>query len=90
LKPEQREAIVLFEVEGFRIEEIAAIQKASIPAVKSRLVRGRDNLRRYYVRRGWMRPREQAGGAARIAPAGVPAWASSSSPGLVRRRESDE
>ena len=30
LKPEQREAVVLFEIEGFRIEEIAAMQKAEI------------------------------------------------------------
>ena len=90
LKSEQREAIVLFEIEGFRIEEIAAMQKASVSAVKSRLVRGRDNLRRYYVRQGWMNPATRAANAARAAPTRVPAWASSSSSDLVRRRESDE
>ena len=50
LKPEQREALVLFEVEGFAIEEIARLQHASIPAVKSRLVRGREALRAHYER----------------------------------------
>jgi predicted RNA polymerase sigma factor len=50
LKPEQREALVLFEIESFAIEEIAAMQHASIPAVKSRLVRGREALRAHYER----------------------------------------
>jgi RNA polymerase sigma-70 factor (ECF subfamily) len=90
LKPEQREAIVLFEIEGFRIEEIAAMQKASVPAVKSRLVRGRANLRRHYVRQGWMTPAERTADPARVAPTRVPAWASPSPPGLVRRRKNDE
>lgn len=44
----QREAVVLFELEGFSIEEIAALQTSSIPAVKSRLARGRERLRRHY------------------------------------------
>lgn len=48
----QREAVVLFELEGFSIEEIADMQKVSPPAVKSRLVRGRERLRRYYQRLG--------------------------------------
>jgi RNA polymerase sigma-70 factor (ECF subfamily) len=46
----QREAIVLFEIEGFSVEEIAAMQKVSHSAVKSRLARGRSRLRRYYER----------------------------------------
>jgi RNA polymerase sigma-70 factor (ECF subfamily) len=50
LRPEQREALVLFEVEGFAIEEIATMQQSSIPAVKSRLVRGREALRAHYER----------------------------------------
>jgi RNA polymerase sigma-70 factor (ECF subfamily) len=49
----QREAVVLFEIDGFTIEEIADLQRASVPAVKSRLVRGRRALRRIYERRGW-------------------------------------
>jgi RNA polymerase sigma-70 factor (ECF subfamily) len=50
LRPEQREALVLFEIDGFAIEEISVMQKASIPAVKSRLVRGREALRARYAR----------------------------------------
>ena len=53
LAAEQREAVVLFELDGYSIEEIAAMQRASIPAVKSRLTRGRDRLRRHYVRLGF-------------------------------------
>jgi RNA polymerase sigma-70 factor (ECF subfamily) len=37
----QREAIVLFEIEGWRVEEIATCQRVSVSAVKSRLARGR-------------------------------------------------
>ena len=48
MRPEQREAVVLFEVDGCSIEEIAGMQRASVPAVKSRLVRGREALRRHY------------------------------------------
>jgi RNA polymerase sigma-70 factor (ECF subfamily) len=50
LAAEQREAIVLFEIDGYSIEEIAAMQMASVPAVKSRLTRGRERLRRFYER----------------------------------------
>jgi RNA polymerase sigma-70 factor (ECF subfamily) len=53
LPPEQREAVVLFEMDGFSIEEIAAIQKASQSAVKSRLSRARERLRRHYERLGF-------------------------------------
>ncbi|MGH7726353.1 MAG: RNA polymerase sigma factor [Candidatus Eiseniibacteriota bacterium] len=49
----QREAIVLFELQGFPIEEIAGLQHASLSAVKTRLARGRAALRSYYERRGW-------------------------------------
>ena len=63
LSPEQREAIVLFEVEGWRIDEIARLQRASSSAIKSRLSRGRDHLRRFYARRF---------GVARTTPSLVP------------------
>ena len=43
-----REAIVLFEIEGFGVDEIAAIQGGSISAIKSRLARGRVQLRELY------------------------------------------
>ena len=52
LPAEQCQAIVLFELDGHSIEEIAAMQGASVPAVKSRLVRGRERLRRFYERLG--------------------------------------
>jgi RNA polymerase sigma-70 factor (ECF subfamily) len=48
----QREAVVLFDVEGHSIESIASMQGASIPAVKSRLARGRSKLKRWYERHG--------------------------------------
>jgi RNA polymerase sigma factor (sigma-70 family) len=48
LPPAAREAIVLFELEGFTIEELAAIQNGSVPAVKSRLARARRRLRYFY------------------------------------------
>jgi len=44
----QRESIVLFEIEGWTIDEIAAVHGVSASAVKSRLARGRDRLRTYY------------------------------------------
>ena len=44
----QREAVVLFELDGFSIEEIAGLQNSTIAAVKSRLARGREKLRRHY------------------------------------------
>lgn len=46
----QREAVVLAEIQGYTIEEIAAMQGATPSAVKSRLMRGRDRLRRHYAR----------------------------------------
>lgn len=42
----QREAIVLFEISGFPIKEIALMQDASESAVKQRLKRGREELTR--------------------------------------------
>ena len=56
----QREAIVLFEMDGFSIEEITGLQRVSLSAVKSRLVRGRQALRSYYERRGWVQRAEGA------------------------------
>jgi len=53
----QREAIVLFEIDGYSIDEIAAMQQVTISAVKSRLTRGRDRLRRFYEREGTLEDR---------------------------------
>ena len=50
LPAEQREAIVLFEMEGWQVDEIAQLQDVTASAVKSRLARGRDRLRAYYER----------------------------------------
>ena len=48
LPAEQREAVVLFELDGFSIEEIAGMQRTSHTAVKTRLSRGRVRLRAHY------------------------------------------
>lgn len=45
LNEEQRECLILFEISGFSIKEIAEIQNASESAVKQRLKRGRDKLK---------------------------------------------
>ena len=67
LPAEQREAIVLFEIDGWTVEEIAEVQAVSASAVKSRLARGRDRLRQFYTRRlGVTAP------AALPAPGGTP------------------
>jgi RNA polymerase sigma-70 factor, ECF subfamily len=46
ISAEFRTAVVLFDVEGLSYEEIAAIEKVPLGTVKSRLKRGRDQLRR--------------------------------------------
>ena len=48
LSPDAREAIVLFELEGLTLEEIAELQKGTLSSVKSRLARARARLRRHY------------------------------------------
>ena len=44
LSESKREAIILFEISGFSIKEIAKIQNSSEDAVKQRLVRSRQEL----------------------------------------------
>ncbi|NNF07986.1 MAG: RNA polymerase sigma factor [Candidatus Eisenbacteria bacterium] len=53
LSAEQREAVVLFEIEGFSMEEVASIQESTVAAVKSRVLRGREKLRTIYEKSGW-------------------------------------
>jgi RNA polymerase sigma-70 factor (ECF subfamily) len=42
----QREALVLYEYEGLRLNEISAIVDADVGAIKARLYRARENLKR--------------------------------------------
>jgi RNA polymerase sigma-70 factor (ECF subfamily) len=51
LNPVYRAVLVLREVEEMSYEEIAAILEVSIGTVKSRIVRGRDALRKYLATR---------------------------------------
>ena len=44
LPPLQQEALILFEISGFSIKEIGALQQSGISAVKQRLARGRKQL----------------------------------------------
>ena len=52
LPPRQREALVLFELSGFSLEEIRQLQGGTLSGVKSRMKRGREQLRR------WLEPSE--------------------------------
>ena len=45
LPPLQREVVLLFEYEGFTLDEIADVVEADVGAVKSRLHRARERLR---------------------------------------------
>lgn len=40
----QKEALILFEISGYNIKEIAEIQNSSVSAIKARLARGRQKL----------------------------------------------
>ena len=71
----QREAVILFELENFSIEEIAALQKVTVSAVKSRLQRGRERLRRFYEREGFVAAASAEGSRTDRAPERVPPWA---------------
>jgi len=55
LPPKQRECIVLFELSGFSLEEIRQLQGGTLSGVKSRLKRGREQLRL------WITPSEGRG-----------------------------
>jgi RNA polymerase sigma-70 factor (ECF subfamily) len=51
LPADQREAIVLHDIEGWAVGEIADLDGVSMSAIKSRLSRGRERLRDIYTRR---------------------------------------
>jgi RNA polymerase sigma-70 factor (ECF subfamily) len=78
LETVQREAIVLHDLEGFSVEEVSEIQAVTISAVKSRLVRGREKLRRFYLRYA----RENEAPQPTTLTAGAMAW-----PGKERSHE---
>lgn len=44
LPPDQKESLVLFEISGFSIKEIAELKGASVDSIKQRLHRGRNKL----------------------------------------------
>jgi len=46
LPEQQREALYLFEFEGLKLSQIAEILEIEVNAVKARLFRGRENLKR--------------------------------------------
>jgi RNA polymerase sigma-70 factor (ECF subfamily) len=48
LSKKEKEAIVLFEISGFSIKEVADIQNSGESAVKQRLKRGRENLAKQF------------------------------------------
>jgi RNA polymerase sigma-70 factor, ECF subfamily len=56
LPAEQRNALLLRDVEGFAYEEIAVITSVEIGTVKSRIHRGRLAVRNALVGRGWKGP----------------------------------
>lgn len=51
LPEKQKEAVVLFEITGFSLEEIKDIQGGTLSAVKSRVKRGREKLTEILVQR---------------------------------------
>ncbi len=70
LEPVQREAVVLHDIEGFSVEEVADMQGVTVSAVKSRLTRGREKLRRFYLRHA----RESEAPRNETLTAGTMAW----------------
>jgi RNA polymerase sigma-70 factor (ECF subfamily) len=47
LPPDQREAVILRDIQGLDYQEIAQVTRASLGTVKSRISRGRARLRDY-------------------------------------------
>ena len=48
LSEKEKEAIILFEISGFSIKEVAKIQNSGESAIKQRLKRGRENLAKQF------------------------------------------
>lgn len=52
----QRDALILFEISGFNMKEIASMQNSSVGAVKTKISRGRKLLRQFMEEKGQGRP----------------------------------
>jgi RNA polymerase sigma-70 factor (ECF subfamily) len=61
LKRPQRQAIILHDIHGYSVAEIADMQRVTVSAVKSRLSRGREKLRAYYQRQNLAERRLEKG-----------------------------
>lgn len=68
LPVKQREAIVLFEISGLSLKEVREVQGGSLSGVKSRIVRGREELARKLGVRNPKRDLETDAGAKAVAP----------------------
>jgi len=63
----QREALVLHELDGYSLQEVAALQGVTVAAVKTRASRDRSRLQRHYERLGFAaRPPREARDATRL------------------------
>ena len=56
LERHQRDALILFEISGFNMKEIASMQNSSVGAVKTKISRGRKLLRQFMEEKGQGRP----------------------------------
>ncbi len=59
LPTSQRDAIVLYEISGFSMKEIAEMQNSTEGAVKTKVSRGRDRLREMLSEEGVSAPNGQ-------------------------------
>jgi RNA polymerase sigma-70 factor (ECF subfamily) len=66
LSLKERSAILLFEIAGFSIEEIADIQNESLSAIKSRLSRARKRLKEYILFKESPNLKEKAKGSLKM------------------------
>ena len=84
LSPEFRAAVVLCDIEGLTYEEIAAVLDTKIGTVRSRIHRGRAQLRAALAHRRPTGDRERYLGV-EVEQGGVPVAAGLSTPGYAGR-----
>ena len=58
VQPDQRSAVILVDIQGFTYDEVADILDVPIGTVKSRLSRGRAQLRAFFLRRPELLPEQ--------------------------------